>query len=132
MGTMLLMLAEIEDPVASAVLTWVPAAAGGRRSGPPTAPVYSATAVFRLGVDAEIQPGWPTAADQVSILLQRISQLPAQVESVRIGFLFPELAAPYVQACAGFVVLEGPKVVATGVIEEVYRQGSDEDGCSLA
>lgn len=122
------MLTEIENPVASAVLTWVPATKGGRRSGPPTAPVYSATAAFRLGDDAEIHPGWPTTTDQVSILLQRMSQPPAETESVKVGFLFPELAAPYVQPGVGFVVLEGPKVVATGIIKEVYRQGMDVNG----
>jgi hypothetical protein len=116
------MLKEIEDPFASAVLNWVPAAKGGRRTGPPTAPVYSATAAFRLGDEARIHPGWPTTADQVSILLQRMSQPPAETEIVKVGFLFPELAAPYVQPGVEFVVLEGPRVVATGIIKEVYRQ----------
>ncbi|TDB77086.1 hypothetical protein [Micromonospora sp. KC721] len=113
------MLAEIENPLASAVLTWIPADNGGRRSGPPTAPVYSATAAFRLGDDT--QPGWPAVADQVSILLQRMSQLPTETENVKVGFLFPELAAPFVKPGAEFVVLEGPKVVATGVIKEVFN-----------
>jgi hypothetical protein len=116
------MLSGIESPLAIAALAWVSPEKGGRRSGPPTAPVYSATAAFRLGDETEVHPGWPSTADQVSILLQRISQRPADVEDVKVGFLFPEIVTDYVRPGAEFVVLEGPKVVATGVIKEVYQQ----------
>lgn len=115
---------EISDPLALATLTWVPARNGGRMSGPPTAPVYAATAAFRHGDDKSVYPGWPAAAPQVSILLQRISQQPHETEDHKVDFLFPELVASDVRPGAQFVVLEGPKVVATGTIKEVYRRAS--------
>jgi hypothetical protein len=112
----------IEKPLAIATLTWVSAPAGGRRSGPPTAPVYAATAVFGEGDEAEVHPGWPVTADQVSILLQRLSPSPEVVEDFKIGLLFPEMVISNVRPGAEFVVLEGPKVVAHGVIREVLLQ----------
>ena len=113
------MISNIEDPLALATVTWVSAEEGGRRSGPPTAPVYSATAVFKLGNDAEVMPGWPATADQMSILLQRVSQPAATEEVVKVGFLYPELAQPSLRDGAEFLVLEGPKVVACAVVTEL-------------
>ena len=117
------MISEIEDPLALAAVTWLSAEEGGRRSGPPTAPVYSATAVFRLGNDEEVVPGWPVTADQVSVLLQRISQSPATKEVVKVGFLYPELARPSLHERAEFLVLEGPKVVAHAVVTQLLPGG---------
>ena len=115
------MISNIEDPLAFAAVNWTSAEEGGRRSGPPTAPVYSATAVFKLGDDAEVMPGWPATADQLSILLQRVSQ-PATEEVVKVGFLYPELAQPFLRNGAEFLVLEGPRVVARGVVTELLPQ----------
>lgn len=113
------MISNIEDPLAFAAVTWASAEEGGRRSGPPTAPVYSATAVLKLGDDAAVMPGWPATADQLSILLQRVSQPAATEEVVKVGFLYPELAQPFLRNGAEFLVLEGPKVVARGVVTEL-------------
>ena len=113
------MISNIEDPLALAAVTWVSAEEGGRRSGPPTAPVYSATAVFKLGHDAEVMPGWPATADQISVLLQRVSQPAAPEEVVKVGFLYPELAQSSLRDGAEFLVLEGPKVVAHAVVTEL-------------
>jgi hypothetical protein len=113
------MISDIEEPLALATVTWVSAEDGGRRSGPPAASVYSATAVFRLGNDEEVQPGWPATVSQISVLLQRVSQPPTTEEVVRVGFLFPELARPFLHDGAEFVVLEGPKVVAHAVVTEL-------------
>jgi hypothetical protein len=64
------MMTRIADPLAEAVVIWRTAEQGGRRFGPPTAPVYAATAVFVRGGDREVQPGWPASVDQLSILLE--------------------------------------------------------------
>jgi hypothetical protein len=113
------MISNIEEPLALATVTWASVGEGGRRSGPPTAPVYSATAVFVLGNDAEVEPGWPVAANQISVLLQRVSQPAMTQETVKVGFLYPELARPSLHDGAEFVVLEGPKVVARAVVTQV-------------
>lgn len=113
------MISNIEEPVALATVTWVSAEEGGRRSGPPMAPVYSATAVFRLGNDGEVMPGWPATADQISVLLQRVSQSAATEEVVKVGFLYPELAQSSLHDGVEFLVLEGPKVVAYAVVTKL-------------
>jgi hypothetical protein len=106
---------DIPQPQAYADVTWVPPEEGGRRSGPPTATVYAATTVFTEGDEAEVQPGWPGSADQLSILLQRTGG-PA---GYKVGFLAPDLARPHLHPGAEFLVLEGPKVVGHGVVREV-------------
>jgi hypothetical protein len=104
---------DIEDPLALATVEWVPAGSGGRASGPPTARVYAATAVFVQGGDAEVQPGWPASADQLSVLLQRAG------DAYKVGFLVPDLARPLIHQGGEFLVMEGPKVVGRAVIGEV-------------
>jgi hypothetical protein len=110
------MISNIEQPVALATVTWVTPEEGGRRSGPPTAQVYSATAVFRSGNDEEVMQGWPATGDQISVLLQRVSQPPSIEEIVKVGFLYPELAQSSLLDGVEFLVLEGPKVVAYAVV----------------
>src|SRR5690606_4782882 len=56
------MLENIENPLALATVTWLPPEQGGRRSGPPSAPVYASTTTFRTGDAVESDPGW-TAPD---------------------------------------------------------------------
>lgn len=119
------MLSHIDDPLALVAVTWASAKNGGRKSGPPTASVYTATAVFRLGNDSETQPGWPVSVDQVSILLERVTQTPAEVEMMKVGFLFPDLVRSSIRCGAEFVILEGPKVVAQGVLTEVLPKSEE-------
>jgi hypothetical protein len=66
----------LEKPFAHAVATWVSAEMGGRKSGPPTGPVYAATCVFVHGGDAEVQPDWPAQGEHFSILMQPTEILP--------------------------------------------------------
>jgi hypothetical protein len=115
------MIEEIKDPVASVSIRWVSADQGGRRSGPPTAPVYAATAVFALGDDASVRPGWPATADQISILVQRQGELSDGSDGAVIDFLAPELAQPFMHRGAGLVIMEGPKVVAHATVTEVLK-----------
>jgi hypothetical protein len=107
------------QPIAKAAVRWIPAAVGGRQAGPPTAPVYAATAVFQQGGEAEVMPGWPTSADHLSILVRRLSILPSGDDLAEIAFLAPDLAKPYVHVGAELLVMEGPKVVAQAVVQEL-------------
>jgi hypothetical protein len=120
------MITSIESPLALARVRWRTFEEGGRRSGPPTAPVYAATCVFPLGQDGqdgEVQPGWPGSADQLSVLLQH-ADADADADSAyrlyRVGFLAPDLARPFLRPDARMLVLEGPKVVADGIVEAVF------------
>jgi hypothetical protein len=117
------MIKDIKEPLAHAVVTWVTPEMGGRRSGPPSRPVYAATSVFVRGGDAEVQPGWPTRADQLSILVQMTETLPGGAWLCKIDFLARDLAAPLVRPGAVLLIMEGPKVVATAVVTAVAELG---------
>ncbi len=117
------MIEEITEPVANAVVTWVTPEMGGRSSGPPSGPVYAATSVFVHGGDAEVQPGWPVGADQLSILLQATDTLPGGAWLCKIDFLARDLARPFIHPGAVLLVMEGPRVVATAVITAVVDPG---------
>jgi hypothetical protein len=110
---------ELKEPMATAVVRWVPADQGGRRSGPPTADVYAATAVFVLGGEEETVPGWPANADQLSILIRPTSRSDDGVDVADIGFLVPDLARSNLRVGAELLVMEGPKKVATAEVIDV-------------
>jgi hypothetical protein len=114
------MIDNIENPVALISVRWLSAAEGGRRSGPPTAPVYAATCVFPLGGEEQTVPGWPASASQISILIQRLEPTPEDEELAKAGFLAPELAWPYLHVGAPILVMEGPKPVAHAVVRELF------------
>jgi len=113
------MIENIDSPAAIASFRWLSDAEGGRRSGPPAARVYAATCIFPLGGEAETMPGWPATATQISILIQRLGAEPAAQELAKVGFLVPDLAKPYLHAGAKVLVMEGPKAVAHGIIQDV-------------
>jgi hypothetical protein len=113
---------KIERPMAEGVVVWRTHKEGGRRSGPPAAPVYMATAVFVQGGEEEVQPGWPASADQLSILLQETEWLDDDRQHCLVGFLVPELALPHIRQGAELLVLEGPRTVARVRIETVLGQ----------
>lgn len=117
------MIEKIECPVAEGVVIWRTHEEGGRMSGPPTAPVYTATAVFAQGGDEDVQPGWPASADQLSILLQETERLNNDHRRCLVGFLVPELALPHIRPGAELLVLEGPRTVARVRIETVLGRG---------
>lgn len=109
-------------PMATAEVRWVPADQGGRRSGPPTAEVYAATAAFVLGGEAETVPGWPVGAALDSILIKPTSRGADDVDISEIGFLVPDRVRQYLNVGAELVVMEGPKVVAHGKIIRVHPE----------
>lgn len=123
---MVAVLKEIESPAAEGLVVWRAYEEGGRRSGPPTAPVYMATAVFVRGGEEAVQPGWPASADQLSILLQEVERLDGHRRRCLVGFLVPELALPHLRPGAELLVLEGPRTVAGARIDTVLTHGQPE------
>lgn len=117
------MIDDIKEPLAQAVVTWVAPEMGGRRSGPPSGPVYAATSVFMHEGDAEVQADWPLGADQLSILVQMTETLPGGAWLCKIDFLARDLAAPLVRPGVVLLIMEGPKVVATAVVAVVAEPG---------
>jgi len=105
--------------MAVASVAWLTEKEGGRKSGPPTAPVYAATCVFALGSDSEVQPGWPATGDALSILLQAVSTAANGSGTYKVDFLARDLARPLLHVGADVLVMEGPTVVARAVILEV-------------
>ncbi len=117
------MIEKIENPVAEAVVSWRSAQEGGRRSGPPTAPVYAATAVFVQGEDRELQPGWPASADQLSILLEETAVREDGSRVCKLDFLVRDLALPHLVPGGEILVMEGPRVVASALVSAVHVRG---------
>ena len=63
-----------------------------------------------------------------SILLEEIAAVGASNQiRYKVGFLAPELARPFVCPGVQLVVLEGPRVVAQGCIEDVFDARSRPD-----
>jgi hypothetical protein len=73
-----------------------------------------------MGGDAETMPGWPATAPQISILIQRLEAEPNTWEMAKVGFLVPNLARPHLHVGADILVMEGPRPVAHGTVEEVF------------
>jgi hypothetical protein len=92
---------------------------GGRRSGPPTAPVHMATCVFVEDGDDELLAGRPASADQISILLQLTQNLGPYRSGYLAGFLAPELAADHLRAGASVLITGGPKVFDHAEVDTV-------------
>lgn len=113
------MIEKIENPIARALVSWVPPDIGGRRSGPPSAAVYAATSIFVQDGDPEVHPNWPLNADQMSILIEQSGVLPGGAWMCKVDFLARDLAEPFVRPGAVLLIMEGPKVVANAVITSV-------------
>lgn len=96
-------------------IRWWSAGEGGRVSGPPPGPSYSATAVFILGSDVDVLPGWPGTGEHFSVVMEF---LPAEdlAGLARARFLAADLAGAYLAEGAEFLVMEGPRAVAEAVV----------------
>ena len=117
-----LAIIELEERLATAEVRWVPADQGGRRSGPPTAEVYAATAAFVLGKEAETVPGWPVGAALDSILIKPTSRGADGVDIAEIGFLVPDRVRQHLHVGSELLVMEGPKVVARAKVTQVHPE----------
>jgi hypothetical protein len=93
---------------------------GGKLSGPPSGPVYAATAVAVLGGDADVLPGWPATAPQFSIVLEFDAApiegdwSPTRVRALVEGAPGSEALEPG----AELLVMEGPRDVARLVLDQ--------------
>ena len=93
---------------------------GGKLSGPPSGPVYAATAVAVMGNDAEVLPGWPASAPQFSVVLEfdtpplEAVWSPARVRPLVDGAPGTEALVPG----AELLVMEGPRDVARLVLDQ--------------
>jgi hypothetical protein len=110
---------EIENPKAEVTVSWLTAEEGGRRSGPPTAPVYMATCVFVQDGDDDLPPDRPASADQISILLQQTENLGPTGGRYLAGFLVPELANDHLRPGAMLLIMEGPRTVGRAQVDTV-------------
>ncbi|MFD7537396.1 hypothetical protein [Streptomyces sp. NPDC059819] len=116
------MMKSIENPVAEAIVSWRTADEGGRQSGPPTASVYAATAVFAHGSEHEVHPGWPATADQLSILLEEVAVREDGTRVCKVDFLVRDLAIPRLTSGGDILIMEGPRVVALAVVSRLYAE----------
>jgi hypothetical protein len=115
----------IGEPLAEALITWLPPEQGGRRNGPPLAPVYAATTAFADAGPGAPHEQWELGPHDLSILIEALDPPVDGVHLARIGFLAPDLAAPRVAQHDYFVVYEGPHRVATGKFtRKLVNEGS--------
>lgn len=98
----------IDDPIAEAVIRWRTEEQGGRRSGPPTAPVYMATAVF------------PPGDQHMSVLIEQLDVREDGSRACKVDFLVRELAKPALVPGARMLVMEGARVVAEADVLVVH------------
>jgi len=121
------MIENIENPVAIALVDWLQPSAGGRTSGPPTAPVYAANCTFPLGGERETVPGWPATAEKFSVFIQKVDDGPDGAWICKIDFIAPDLVAPYLGRGVQMLVMEGPKVVGQATITDVFEISNATD-----
>lgn len=113
------MMTEIAEPMATGTVQWLTAEQGGRRSGPPTVPVYIANCTFPLGGEADLVPGWPATAEKFTLLLQKNTENHDGSWECWFGFIAPDLVSEYLVVGADMLIMEGPKVVGHATIRLV-------------
>jgi hypothetical protein len=89
-----------------------------RHPGPGS--TIGATAVFVLGNDAEVMPGWPATGQHFSVMLA-LTDSPSATNDAesKVDFLDRETVADYVRENAVFLVMAGPKPIAEARIAAV-------------
>lgn len=105
------------NPHALVRLRWIAPSEGGRE--PPPVPHYAATAVFELGGDSELIPGWPASGDHYSVLLDF-----EEGGATKAEFLAIDQVSEFLVEGALFVVMEGARAVAHA---EVLKAFVDRD-----
>jgi hypothetical protein len=93
-------------PIAIARVRWL----GPSRNPAPGSTMW-ATAVFVLGNDAEVIPGWPATGEHFSVSLT-FTDLSAEEAEATIDFINRELVADYLHERAVFLVMAGPQPIA--------------------
>lgn len=92
-------------------IRWLPVPQSVGRTVSPTAPTYFPTAVFALGAESEIIPGWPSTGEHFSLEIELGDPDLAGRVPARFRFLAPELVGNYLTPGSIFMVMEGPRPV---------------------
>jgi hypothetical protein len=121
------MIGRIENPLAEAMVYWIPEEEGGRVS-PPPGPVYAATVAFADAEEGAPQEEWRLGEHDLSILLELVGPVTARTQRAHVGFVASALAAPRVSAHDHFVVFEGRRRVALGTI--TGRRADAAESCA--
>jgi hypothetical protein len=105
----------VTDPVALARVRWLEQ---DRRPSPGS--TMGATAVFVLGDDGEVIPGWPATGQHFSVLLT-FTDSPSTGDGAeaKVDFLDREAVADYLHKNASFLVMAGPKPIGEARITAV-------------
>lgn len=101
-------------------MCWLSESEGGRRT-PPRGPSYAATAVFILGGDAELIPGWPAKGEHFSVLLDFDENSATSDNETKVEFTSWSLVADYLRPGVTFLVMEGPRPVAQAEVITVFE-----------
>lgn len=109
----------IDKPMALASVRWLSESEGGRHSKPP-GPSYASTAVFVLGGDTELIPGWPAEGEHFSVLLDFGEEGAASNDETKVEFMSWSLVADYLHPGATFLVMEGPRAVAEAHVTATF------------
>lgn len=113
----------IERPMAVAAVHWFSEAEGGRPT-PPPGPTYASTAVFVLGDDQALIPGWPSKGEHFSVLLD-FDEVDAEGDcEAKVEFISWPLVSDYLRPGANFIVTEGPRAVAMARVDATFDNGS--------
>jgi hypothetical protein len=106
------------EPVATGLIRWRSPEEGGRTSGPPNGEQYAASAVFVLGGEADVLPGWPDTAERFSVGLNLIGH-DSEWEPVEVDFLARDLVMDKLRPGVEILITEGARVVADLRITEL-------------
>lgn len=106
--------------MAIASIRWLSESEGGRDM-PPAGLSYAATAVFVLGGDAEVIPGWPAKGEHFSVLLDFGANGAAGADETKVEFMSWSLVADYLHPGATFLVMEGARPVAQAQVTATFE-----------
>lgn len=85
--------------------------------------MYAAACNFLLKSEGDVQRRRTLKSETMSILLEEIDAADSQERLYKVGFLAPNLARRFLHMGVKVLVTEGPRVVASGIIENVYEEG---------
>jgi hypothetical protein len=106
---------DVTDPVAIARVRWL-----DRKRRPESGSTMGATAVFVLGNDAEVTPGWPATGQHFSVLLTFTASPTGGDESfAKVDFIDREAVVDYLQVDSTFLLMAGPQPIGEAEITEV-------------
>ncbi len=112
-------------PIGRGLLRWRLVSEGGRSAGRPSGRQYAPSAIFVLGDDAEVLPGWPDTAERFSIGFNLPLAPQPEWEPVEFDFLARDLVLDKLRPGAELLITEGWQVVADLRVTEVTEPSWD-------